>query len=329
MKGNALMIAVIMIGIMVALFIGYGLSFNLFDGEGSLQKTRLQYSIYTIEHSFDAAKLYVDTSLNYAVYQACYDNLKRAGLSEITPETGESGLAYLPSLTSEEFYSNLKSTTETYFGRYISNNYIFLSEHGVSLPGSVITVTPQTDSRFTVNAIPSGMMTTSSLTKTGEYITLRSSADISENYDMPCYPIYKKAAEINDDIIQSLQVIMDSAKQSIEEKISNSETACASLGRCSDLTDALGEMISDPANSAPQDDEYLTETDMKDFYVNIDLVDSGKIRQYSVSMTQTIKIQEKEPSYYPVWNGTDISFENMELIYLTGLTGTSLIKDST
>jgi len=327
MKGNALMIAVIMIGIMVALFIGYGLSLNLFGGEGSLQKTQLQYSIYTIEHSFDAAKLYMDTSLNYAVYQACYDNLKRAGLSEITSETGESGVAYLPSLTSEEFYSNLKSTTETYFSRYINKNYIFLSEHGVSLPSSVITMTPQTDFMFTVNAIPSGMMTTSSLTKTGEYITLSASADISETYDISCYSIYKKATETNDGIIQSLQSIIDSAKESIEEKISNSETACASLGRCSDLTDALDEIINEHTSSA-QDDEYITETDMTDFYVNIDLVDSGKIGGYSISMTQKVKIQEKEPSYYPVWNGTDISFENMELTYLTGLTGTSLIKDS-
>lgn len=326
MKGNALMVAVIMIGIMVALFIGYGLSFNLFGGEGSLQKTRLQYSIYTIEHSFDAAGLYMDTSLNYAVYQACYDNLKRAGLSEITPETGESGLAYLPSLASDEFYSNLKSTTETYFNRYISKNYIFLSEHSVSLPSSVVIMTPQTDSGFTVDAVPSGMMTTSSLTKTGEYITLSASADISGNYDMPCYPIYKKAVETNDDITQSLQNIMDSARESIEEKITSSETACTSLGRCSDLTDALGEIIS-TMDSVPQDDEYLIETDMTDFYVNIDLMDSGKIRQYSISMTQIVNIQEKDPTYYPVWNGTHISFENMELVYLTGLTGTSLIED--
>jgi len=331
MKGAAAIIAVVMMfAILTALFVAYGPTLNLFGGgDGTLHKTDLQSDIYTMGHALDAAKLYMDTSLNYAVYQACYDNLQRAGLSEITPETGQSGLAYLPILNFAEFYNNMATTAETYINRYSDESYAFLSEYRVSLPSSTVIVTKEDEEdKFIVTSLPKSMMETYTQAGSGESVTLRASADLSKTYEMPCYPIYRKAAETNDEVLGFLQNTLSSAAEDIGERITNSETSCNSAGICGDLTNRLGEIIAGAAGTAPQDDEYLIETEMTDYNVIIDLVDSGKIKQFSISMTQVVRIQEKEPTYYPVWNGTDISFESMELVYLTGLTASTEIEDS-
>lgn len=303
MKGNALMVAVIMVGIMVALFIGYGLRLNLFGGgEGALTKASLQTDIYALEHALDAAKLYMETSLDYSVYQACYDTLAREDID-----------------SSEGFLEELESTTETYLNRYSKGGYLFLDEYSVNLPNSAIGITPgEPDSKFRVDVTPNDMLTTSSLTKSGEYITLEASAGMSREYDMPCYSLFLRGKELNPSIREAFDGAFNRAFSGLE----GLETGCDSIGSCTaEFTGAFREALESALeDSVPAErGGYSVSSELLDASVTVTRVDrSGDTiqRAYKAEATQRVTIQEGEPGYYPVWNGTDISFEPMSLVFV-------------
>ncbi len=298
MKGTALFAAVMILGIMVALAVGFGVRLNLFGGgEGAVHKTSLQSNIYTAGNALDAARLYMETSLGYSVYQACHDTLAREDIPE------------------QEFLNELESTTETYLNRYADENYAFLYDYRVIIPKYSASITAPDPSKLVVSAVPSDEMTISASPESGESVTLQASADVSGEYDIPCYSLFLKGQELNSHIKDSLENALKSAVAPISEKIQNSQTGCNTVGICDDLTEELKGNLKP---SVPADEKYKITSEITDASVVITSIDSGKITGYRAAATQRVTISERDTPkehYYPVWNGSKITFDNLKLIF--------------
>ena len=319
MKGSAMLVVFMILAIVVAIVVGFGLRINLFGGgEGVVHKTSLQSNIYVMGHALDAAGLYMDTALDYSVYQACYDNLQRAGQSHITEETGKDGYGYLLDMDSEEFHDELREEIETFMNRYTTSSYTFMSDYKVVLPTPQIAVSHSGDA-FSASALTTDKLTITKVAESSETITLRSSLDSSGTYTVPCYSLYLKGTELNPDIVSTVDSAITQATAEISEMIENSETSCNSNGLCSDLTDKMQTYLIDIGSGFPQETGYTITSDILDASVSITSIDSGNIIGYNVKVTQKVTVNETSPNsdrFYPVWNGTHISFETMELVFI-------------
>lgn len=308
MKGAGAAIAVVvMLAMMTALFIAFGPDITFFgEGSGSIKKTSTQSDVYTMGHALDAAGLYMETSLRYSVYQACYDTL------DGSLESAE--------LSDEEFYDSMEALTQTYMNRYAEPSYTFLSYAAVVLPTSTVTITPGTDSQFTTTSIPSDMMSATRIVKPGEYITLKASADLAEEFDMPCLPIYQAARELNPSFESELKAELDRILNLNNNEDSSDDlltaTNCPDEAECSDTLATLLEASLDSDTTFHSGGiEYPVERELTSAAVRINHIIGETLDLDSLEATQRITIQETEPTYYPVWDGEELVFDNMKLTY--------------
>jgi hypothetical protein len=329
MRGTALFAAVMMLGITIALAVGFGIRLNLFGGgEGEVHKTSLQSSFYAAGNAIDAAELYMKTSLSYSLYQACYDNLARGGLAEITGDKGKSGYAYLPDLSQEQFLSELNSTLITYLNRYADGNYAFLSDFSVTIPkySSVKIESGSDTSRLTVSAVPSDKMTSYARPESGEDIIIRANADLYSQYDIPCLPIFLKSKELKQEINNRFQAAFSDAKSFISGLVAS--TSCSDTESCSNgLTGELKNKLGEELRFSYEKDDYLVSSEALGSSVTIEVLEGGEIAQYKIMATQKVTINETElfAKYYPVWNGSEISFEPLSLVFINSASETTTL----
>ena len=313
MKGLSWIIGFIMIAIVIAFIVYGGISLRVI-GEGNIQKASLQSDVYTMGHALDAAGLYMETSLRYSVYQACYDTL--AG----SLESAE--------FSDEEFYDSMGVLTQTYLNRYAKSSYAFLTDYRVVLPTSTVSIAPGSGSQFTVTTVPGDMMTTTSIVKSGESVTLKASADLAEEFDMPCYPIYQAARELNpaleSELHEELNRILglNNNEDPSDDLLTavncpNEETCnCPDELTCSDtLAGLLEENLDSEVTFHSNGIEYPVGRELTSATVRINHIIDDTLDMDSLEATQRITIQEANPTYYPVWNGEELVFENMKLVY--------------
>ena len=307
-------VAVFMAAIMIALFISFGTNLKLFGGgEGAITKTSLQSDIYTTGHALDAARIYMETSLDYSVYQACYDNLRKAGLSEITVSVDSYN--ELSGLTIDGLYNQLGTTIQTYLNRYSNENYAFMTNYRVTLPTSVVSITPAA-AGFTVATTPTGMMTATNVVQSGESVTLRADASISRDYDIPFLSLINKASEMNPSLESDLQGAFTQALQAITIDTCTEDASCTRIVE-DELTKSPKVNFPSPLNN--QGFEITSE--LLEAEVNIDFIDrNAKVMTYKATAVQKVTITKEGTPLYPVWDGSRVTFDNMKLVYLNRVT---------
>jgi len=317
---SALVAVVFFAAIIVIIITGYNINIRFFGGEGSVHKTNLQSDLYVMSHALDAARLYLDTSLDYSVYQACYENLKRGGLNFIDLEDGEGGIAYLPDLDSEEFFSELTETVDEYFNLYSAKSYSFIGDDNVVLPRFDIFIEEQ-GSGLEVEAYPYSKLQITRRSDSGETATLRASWDRIKSYDIPCYTLFQKARELNTDVESDLEDALEEATQEVYD------SKCESNEECTELLN--DEINGDSRVSSDRTiDGYSVSSQLSAATASItqrieDKQTGEIIFSISVSITQEISITEAEPPddhFYPVWNGQELSFEPFSIIYINKVT---------
>jgi hypothetical protein len=332
MKGSVLLVAIMIIAIMVALFF-VGIRFNLFGGgEGAVVKTNLQSNIYTMGYALEAAELYLKTSLDYSVYQACSENLQLGGRHTIDSETGVSfsgkDYAYLATFPKDDFLKELGSTAKTYLNRYGSDSYAFMVDYRVSMPDYVdvrITLDDSDLQKFTASAVPTGephqKMTITTRAESGESITLQASSDVSAQYSIPCLSLFLKGQELNPSIEQAFENAFTEAFGSLKDF----ESQCNTLEACStEFTEEFNNTLKSNLDSnLPQEQNgYLIISELLEATVTvtgIDHLEDEIKRTYRASAIQMVIIKERNPPddhFYPIWDGQKITFAPLELVFI-------------
>jgi len=316
MRGTAMIVVVMMIAIIVAISINISVNLDLFsEGDGQVHKTSLQSNIYSMSHALDAAHEYREASLDYSVYQACYDILKNGGMWYIDTDEGEQGYAYLPELGSEEFYSELTSAAEENFDAYNSIGYRFLDDNTVVLPSSEIVLLPSVIGFNAEVSSPAKLMI-SRLADSGEVSKLLSTSDFSKEYPIQCFQLYQVATGLNPGLVSPLTQVLSQAKQEIEE----AEEKCATNEECSGILEQKLTEKWEPV--ASENEGYAVETELLSSRAAISSrLTDGNITTLIINTVaiQKVIISKANPAkeeHYPVWNGNDISFEPLEIVYI-------------
>ena len=309
MKGNLTFVAVLMLAMLILIATSISPKFSIFgEDESTFQKISLQSNIYSMSHAIDTAKIYTKTALRYSVYQACYDSLREAS----------------DHVDKVEYYKTLGEIAEKHYQKYTSSGYSFLGDFVVTFPDYTLNVIPGGDDRnFAVQAIPNEKLTISSSATSGEAITLRESADIVENFTMPCYPLYKNGKNIHQPIEADFQAALD---QALDWEIMKSDTRCQTNEECTPLIKKNLESNTKVVFSKEEGDLQI-KAEVSDISVGITTVTDKATppvitQVYEVSATQTVTISGKNSGSnqaYPVWNGEEVAFEPLELSFTSTL----------
>lgn len=216
--------------------------------------------IYVMKNAIDSSKLYLQTSLDYSVYQAMYDIAKNGGLSG-------TGNKWDNSLDENNFVSNVKAEILKNLNSYTSKGYMFLDLSLVYLPNyeGKNTELSELDSKVKIS-LTGGNIRISKKDEQ-EIITLESSSDMERAYEIDFFGMFRKARNVFGPV---------------------RSTFCDVVG-----------------NQIKKEDGFVINQTV--------LSKSGS----GPNCRATVKVSiEDSTRTFPVFNGTDISFEHISFEYL-------------
>ena len=91
----------------------------------TVEEANVQATVYTMWNALQAADLYDSISIDYSIYQACYDILKRGGFKEEGKYWSNSEDETEKPPTEEEFKTEFQELVQEYLNRYTLNDYDF------------------------------------------------------------------------------------------------------------------------------------------------------------------------------------------------------------
>lgn len=248
------------------------------------RETTLEYflsDIYVVRNGMNLANLYLENSLDFAVYQAMYDNGMRGGWKEIPPGSlyaenrsywEETGGIIIPSR--EDINDSLRSAITENLNLYVEGGYAFLGKY-YTLPTFVaegIAISSDLNGSTEVYAGSERKIRFHDVIEheTGEErINIESYPRLGNTYSFDYFRLYDKSSEVFNEL-----------------KTEN----------CLNLTE--GEKIRDNV----MDESYVINAVVGDkketpceAVLGINVTDSGM--------------------EFPVFNGTDVSFEPMSMVF--------------
>jgi len=122
----------------VLIFYGTSIGLKMIGGSKAYELP-VKIHIYSMDNALDAAKVYMNTGLRYSVYQACYDNLARAGWPDLADVPVDERVvigdkSYGQIRSSTDFRIGLIETIQQNVNTYSSLGYSFFDMYEVELP---------------------------------------------------------------------------------------------------------------------------------------------------------------------------------------------------
>jgi len=289
--------------------------FTPFWSEGDTYRVILHTHMFGMSNSLDAAGLYLDTALDYSVYQAAYDTLKN----------------FDSEASDDDMREALRKSIEDNYAKYTKSSYSFTQDYNVILPEYKISLDDDSGKmQVTTSSDDSNLTVTKHTQEYGmkEDIEIKRSYLPEGDYEIYFFGFVDVAKDQKSVIYDDFQQSFSDTTDYLKDYTANALT-CSDIESCSQkLTEEFQTELSKKPRSF-ESGNYMITPEILGASVVVRTMDSGKVKSYDLRATQKLIINETElhAKYYPVWNGTHISFENMELVYLTGLTGTTLIED--
>jgi hypothetical protein len=206
MKGVSLVLPAIVLIIILLMLLAY-INIPLIKTDQLQRDLEIRSEMHTMSNALDAAKLYMETSLEYSVYQACYDNLKKGGWDSIPSGKAYQGYALWDSSFQPEgfeFNTSLENSIASNLALYRgSKAYTFLSDYYVNLPeykadDVLVSLEPSDPGWMFVTAFGDSNLYIQKTQESGEQIRLEKDSTLQneDEYRIDCYGIYKTGTDI-------------------------------------------------------------------------------------------------------------------------------------
>jgi hypothetical protein len=198
MKGVSSIIMVPLI-LLVAVLVIVSSGVVFFWDKGVVKEADIQSTLYTSWNALQAADLYVSTSVDYSVYQACYDILRWGGFKENGKNWSNiyGGTEHETPPTSDEFLARFKELAKDYTNRYMRGPYMFIEDYNVTAQGS------SSLPRLRLDSFKAGLLETSLSASAGsplyikrtlndymEEIVLEKNIAFDKVYRIPCLGLF-------------------------------------------------------------------------------------------------------------------------------------------
>ncbi|HDD72539.1 MAG TPA: hypothetical protein ENG00_00440 [Candidatus Aenigmarchaeota archaeon] len=217
LKGQVSVVFIIFV-VLTLVIVLYNVGLNWwFSGsrtERITSRAELQSEVYAANNALVAAKSYAETALDYSVYQAIYDTLRRGGWNEIPRDrrVNIDGTYYtvwyrdreesLPSI--ENVKNSLTRLIKRSMDIYTGENYHFLDEYSVSLPDYKIVVILNEHSIDVMADSESNLQITKTQ-ESGEVIHLEKDPLIKSTYDIDINDILRYGMEVGKNLTELLR----------------------------------------------------------------------------------------------------------------------------
>ena len=301
-----------MFGIVLIFF-----DFTPFWYEGDTYKVLLHTHMYSMSNTLDAAELYVETSLDYSAYQALYDILGSGGFE--TVESGREGIAYWSDSSSsiqiptrEQVTEAVRKRTEENLAKYTGAGYTFTYDYTASLPLYKVSIQDEPDGFSITTSSDDANISTSKYTQEygmKEDIVIKRPFLPEALYDIDYGEMLKTGSGENPGIVSAFLDAFSQALQGLSSSTCSSRDECTHVFRTS--------LEAKPGVKTTKDrGGYTIETELLDAQVTA--VDFAS-KTYEASALQKVTVRESTPPddhFYPVWNGKEVSFEALELVFI-------------
>jgi hypothetical protein len=206
MKGISGILATVFVLLVVVLVV-VSTDVVLILQEGTTKNANIQATIYTMKNTMDAAELYMNISLDYSVYQACYVILRWGGYKEDNKNWSNTEDSSEEPPTDEQFKERLQELIQRYMNRYTSKSYNFMDQYNAStqdsnsLPEIRFTSfdADYTDLSFTVES-EDKIYLRETIDEYKEEIILVKDFNTERIYDIPCFGLFSWGKNNHDDI---------------------------------------------------------------------------------------------------------------------------------
>ncbi len=291
--------------------------FTPFWYEGDTYKVLLHTHMYSMSNTLDAAELYVETSMDYSTYQALYDVLGSGGFDTIEGGKGREGIAYWSDSASstqpptrEQVTEAIRKRIEKNLAKYTGPSYTFTYEYSANLPDYKVSLKDEPVGFSVATSSDDANLSISKYTQEygmKEDIIIKRPFLPEASYGIEYAGMLDTAYSGNPNIASAFQAALDEAIGSLP--------GCGTREECSQqLRDSLQGKAG--VKSSTSSGGYVIETELLGAEVtSADYVTST----YRASALQKVTVSESSPPedhFYPVWNGNEVSFEALELVFI-------------
>ena len=299
---------------------------------------RYQEDIYALKNSVDAAYNYLDTSMDYSIYQACFDTLKNGGWGKNAPDDKKMEISekiYYHLADADELKESLEKSILTNINTYATGPYTFKGIYTVSTPGySSVNIESAEiiDPVVEASAVEDISITRSVYKqKPGDsYMQLKD--ETKEDFLLTKIEVTKKANLENRIVYGCTSVYRRAVKEKAAvELLINNQLQLATSGLLrpktpvmKDTPDECNELIAtanETAKTALEKDEdgVKIEVLLLDLAIELAAITAGTDGKYECKFQKTPDKSEKVIVFlnvdgdvirkYPVWNGEKLSME--------------------
>ena len=341
MKGQSTIFMLAIMIITASVTIAFYLSIP-YGALGKVEVLTFSQDMYTMDNALSAAKIYSQTALSYSAYQACYDayySVSRFG-----------------ALSEEGFKQSLEDGIARNFQEYVSEDYVFLRQYPVKFPEYTVEIEPKSDSlvvkatgkdlliRNVSSTISIALNKSSSISqdvKTPCWGTYQEALKLNSSLNEKMHPVIADLIFEEEEMPQ-YHTGVNLKWEDVEGNRKTDDQLCEEVFVQSDdaTFEAAGKDLYDKLLARVGTDSFEQEMmegvpGIKNFIAHVSYLTidhkAGDVEQVDVeekiinlpcSFTYLVRItftavfnpSQKE---YPVWNGTDISFEPLELKFFT------------
>ncbi len=228
MKGFSGIIAFVFILLLVVI-VFVGTNTTMFWEKGSIKHANVQANLYGMWSALQAADLYINTSIDYSVYQACYDVLRWGGFAQDNKNWSNwNGEEHETPPSEDVFKQNFKELLDKYIKRYTNQQYNFMDNYNVSSveSGHLPDVEISADigaSGISISATAKDKMyITNTNNEFMEKIVLMKGFATQKHYDIPCFNIFLWGEAQHEDVVNKFREVVNEEMKKWPEK--NTET---------------------------------------------------------------------------------------------------------
>jgi hypothetical protein len=301
--------------------------------------------VYMMDSAMGGAKAYLNASLQYSNYQACYEMMKNGGnralddSNSVTENSRSYGIMPDAAKFSEDFRLSLESNMNAY-----PKTYSFLKKYSVALPKFAVTVKEdggnavaeaKADGVMTAKATVNGNSAEGSKGASGEVSVYRS-ADVSDRLRINCLAIFRDFKSF-DGILKLAfdKKVSDAVKSLTDGIVKDKGSDCETLKEQKE-TDikSTNKAFDQPAlASGRADASYKIELDFIKLDLGVSLpkvlvpidtgADKGKyLCKFSVerpaeyAIKTTVTDTSSSAQKVPVRNGEKLSYESIDTVFV-------------
>lgn len=293
-KGFSIIPAVLIL--LIAAVAIYSASLTWKWGEAIEKRSDVVFHSYSMNNALDLARLYMDVSLDYSAYQACYETLKELD----------------PSISEDEFKQKLESSIKEKLNVYTRSDYRFLIDYKVNI-FEYDSVTIEGLNPLKVKATGKDMFirVEDSIRKID--LTMEKNSSLDKTIPIDCYGMYQKGKEVNTEIKNTLE-------SSIKAKIDSWPDTADTLPNRDSLKAEI-ETIPELAFEKTEGD-YSIKSEFTEASVEFEGYEKSGDEPYeNIKYRVTVKLKvtvkdNRDEQVFPIYDGEEIVFSPLSAVFL-------------